>query len=52
MLILVSYGIYYLAGSDLPPIIKIALVLIVIGIGLALIYVIQDRMRAIREEGI
>ena len=42
ILILTSYGIYDLAGSDLPPIIKIALVLIVIGLGLALIYVIRD----------
>ena len=52
ILILASYGIYHLAGSDLPPIIKIALVLIVIGLGLAFIYVIRDRLRAIKEEGI
>ncbi len=52
IMILVSYGIYHLAGSDLPPIIKIALVLIVIGLGLAFIYVIRDRLRAIKEEGI
>lgn len=52
IMILVSYGIYHLAGSDIPPIIKIALALIVIGLGLALIYVIRDRMRAIKEEGI
>jgi len=51
-MILASYGIYYLAGSDLPPIIKIALVLIVIGLGLALLYVVRDRLRAIKEEGI
>ncbi len=50
--ILASYGIYHLAGSDLPPIIKIALALIVIGLGLAFIYVIRDRLRAIKEEGI
>jgi hypothetical protein len=42
ILILISYGIYQLAGSDLPPITRIALVLIVIGLGLALIYVIRD----------
>ena len=42
ILILASYGIYHLAGSDLPLIIKIALVLIVTGLGLALIYVIRD----------
>jgi len=52
VMILASYGIYHLAGSDLPPIIKIALVLIVIGLGLAFIYVIHDRLRAIKEEGI
>ncbi|MEA1895692.1 MAG: hypothetical protein U9N36_10960 [Euryarchaeota archaeon] len=52
VLILASYGIYQIAGSDLPPIIRIALVLIVIGLGLALIYVICDRLRAIKEEGI
>ena len=52
IMILASYGIYDLAGSDLPPIIKIALVFIVIGLGLALIYVIRDRLRAIKEEGI
>ncbi len=52
ILILISYGIYQLAGSDLPPITRIALVLIVIGLGLALIYVIRDRLRAIKEEGI
>ena len=52
ILILASYGIYHLAGSDLPPIIKIALVLIIIGLGLAFIYVIRDRLRAIKEEGI
>ncbi len=52
VMILASYGIYHLAGSDLPPIIKIALVLIVIGLGLAFIYVIRDRLRAIKEEGI
>lgn len=51
-MILATYGIYHLAGSDLPPIIKIALVLIVIGLGLAFIYVIRDRLRAIKEEGI
>ena len=51
-MILASYGLYHLAGSDLPPIIKIALVLIVIGLGLAFIYVIRDRLRAIKEEGI
>ncbi len=51
-MILASYGIYHLAGSNLPPSIKIALVLIVIGLGLALIYVIRDRLRAIKEEGI
>ena len=51
-MILASYGIYHLAGSDLPPIIKIAFVLIVIGLGLAFIYVIRDRLRAIKEEGI
>ncbi|MEA3325461.1 MAG: hypothetical protein U9Q37_10115 [Euryarchaeota archaeon] len=52
ILILASYGIYQLAGSDLPLIIKIALALIVIGFGLALIYVMCDRLRAIKEEGI
>jgi hypothetical protein len=52
VMILATYGIYHLAGSDLPPIIKIALVLIVIGLGLAFIYVIRDRLRAIKEEGI
>jgi hypothetical protein len=52
IMILASYGIYHLAGSDLPPIIKIALALIVIGLGLAFIYVIRDRLRAIKEEGI
>ena len=51
-MILVSYGIYHLAGSDLPHIIKIAFALIVIGLVLALIYVIRDRLRAIREEEI
>lgn len=51
-MILVSYGIYQLAGSDLPPVIKIALVLIIIGLGIAFIYVIRDRLRAIKEEGI
>lgn len=52
IMILASYGIYHLVGLDLPPIIKIALALIVIGLGLALIYVIRDRLRAIKEEGI
>ena len=52
IMILASYGIYDLAGSDLPPIIKIALAFIVIGLGLAPIYVIRDRLRAIKEEGI
>lgn len=52
IMILASYGVYHLAGSDLPPIIKIALALIVIGLGLAFIYVIRDRLRAIKEEGI
>ena len=52
IMILASYGIYDLAGSDLPPVIKIALAFIVIGLGLALIYVIRDRLRAIKEEGI
>ncbi len=51
-MILASYGIYHLAGSDLPPIIKIALVFIVIGLGLAFIYVIRDRLGAIKEEEI
>jgi len=51
-MILASYGLYHLAGSDLPPIIKVALALIVIGLGLALIYVIRDRMRTLKEEGI
>jgi len=51
-MILASYGIYHLAGSDLPPIVKIALVLIIIGLGIAFIYVIRDRLRAIKEEGI
>ena len=32
--------------------IKIALVFNVIGLGLAFIYVIRDRLRAIKEEGI
>ena len=51
-MILISYGIYDLVGSDIPPIIKIALALIAIGLGLALICVIRDRLRAIKEEGI
>jgi hypothetical protein len=51
-MVLASYGIYHLAVSDLPLIIKIALAFIVTGLGLALIYVIRDRLRAIKEEGI
>ncbi len=52
IMILAPYGIYHIAGSDLPPTIKIALELIVIGLGLALIHVIRDRLRSIEEEGI
>ena len=53
VLILASYGTYHLAGSDLQSRIKISLALIVIGLGLALIYVIRDfRLKAIKEEGI
>lgn len=50
ILIFISYGVYQLIGSDLPLIIKTAFAFIITGFVLTLVYVIRDRLKAIKEE--